>query len=261
MNNRAFDVQKFTEHCFREKKYIEPELRASRNKEQLLDVIGTYSPELIVKIGLGCGALLLDLAKESKGTIAVVEPSLANIREYVRDFGEKKSVRFITGDLNVLPVDYYMADMVISIDNISFIESGPAIDEFRRIMQFDAILYISTPILSERDEEGLLDDYIRMIFPLHNEYYMADELKTVLEHNEFGFIKGDFYTYRESLSELSDFFCSLYGDKRDDCQKFLGETKDIFETCYDYKDGEYSLSCYSGVFRRLKPDYAYAKGR
>jgi hypothetical protein len=63
----------------------------------------------------------------------VVEPSIAAISEFkARYSGEEKAadIRFIVGDFNNFPVDYYAADLIICIDNLNFIESGSAIDEF-----------------------------------------------------------------------------------------------------------------------------------
>lgn len=259
MDSRAFDIQKFLEHCFKEKKYIEPASRAEITKERIFDAIDTYSPEVIVKVGLGTGELLSNIAGHSKGTIVVVEPSLSNIRKYIKEQGESKSLRFIAGDLNVLPVDYYRADMVITVDNLSFIESGTAIDEFRRILQFEAILFISTPVLADGDEEGALDDYMRILFPLHNEYYMADELKTVLEHKEFSFVKSGLNEFKEPSAAAADFFCSVYDSDLTAAKDFIGKHKDVFEQSYKLNAEDYAVSYYSGLFRRIKPDYAYEK--
>ncbi|MCL2025768.1 MAG: methyltransferase domain-containing protein [Leptospirales bacterium] len=264
MNERLHEVQRFLEHCFNEQKYIEPPERADSNIARLTDVINTYKPEIIVKAGVGGGGLLAQMSKIGKSRIIVVEPSLPVIRRFIEIYGSDayaKNINFVAGDFNDFPVDYYAADMIVVIDNISFIESSSAIDEFRRALQFDGILYLSTPVLSEDDEEGVFDDYIRTFFPLHNEFYMDSELKTVMELNEFSFVKANTEIFRQHTVELSDFFDKIYKNRitqRDDLVELYHET---FFSCYGLNEGVFNLPYYSGVFMREKPDYAYEKNR
>jgi hypothetical protein len=66
-----------------------------------------------------------------------------------------------------------------------------------------------------------MDEYLRRMFPLHNEYYMAEELKTVLGLNEFKFIKGSLVKFPENVHDHTAFFSGLYGDLEKDCLEFL----------------------------------------
>ena len=259
MKERVLDVQRFLEHSFKEQKYIEPSSRFDLNKEHLLDVINTYNPEVIVKACVGGGELLAEIAKATKGRVVVVDPSISIIRKYINEFGRADNLQFIVGDFNAFPVDYYAADMIISIDNINFVESSSAVDEFRRALQFDGVLYIASSVLNEQDEEGIFDDYMRLLFPLHNEFYMAVELKTVLELNEFSFIKGTTESSKESVGEQSKFFSGIYENREEDCLKLIEAEKDVFASCYDFNDGAFTMPYYIGIFMRIKPDYVFEK--
>ncbi|MDR3238037.1 MAG: class I SAM-dependent methyltransferase [Spirochaetia bacterium] len=262
MNERMVDVQRFLEYCFLKQYYIEPPGRAGANSAHLLDVINTYSPEIIIKAGVGSGALLVEMAKTTKSRIVVVDPSISIIRKFIKNYGsvpEIKDISFVAGDFNGFPIDYYAADMIIAIDNISFIESSSAIDEFRRALQFEGILYISTPVLSTADEEGVFDDYMRMLFPLHNEFYMEDELKTVMELNEFNLVKGNTESFSETASEQAAFFGGLYDDRSSECAQFIDSRLGLLASCYGFNNGSFSLPYYSGVFRRVKTDDVYEK--
>jgi len=149
--------------------------------------------------------------------------------------------------------------MIVSVDNISFIESSSAIDEFRRALQFEGILYLSTPVLSEDDEWGVFDDYLRMFFPLHNEFYMDSELKTVMELNEFSLIKADTGIFPQHASELSAFFDKIYKNHASERAALVESNYETFSECYGLNEGVLGIPYYSGVFMRIKPDYLYGK--
>ena len=263
MNERSLEVQRFMDYCFNEQKYIEPPERDDSNIARVADVINTYNPETIVKAGVGSGRLLAEMSKRGKSRIVVVEPSLSVIHSFIEIYGNDstKNISFISGDFNNFPVDYYAADMIIAIDNISFIESSSAIDEFRRALQFDGILYLSTPVLSEDDEEGVFDDYLRTFFPLHNEFYMDSELKTVMKLNEFSLIKANSEIYRQPATELSNFFDKIYKNRVIERDALVESHREILSACYGLNDGVLDIPYCSGVFMRMKPDYIYEKNR
>lgn len=258
MKGRELDVQRFLEYAFKKREYIESSARFSINKEHLLNAINTYHPEVIVKACVGGGSLLAEMAAASKGRIVVVDPSISIIRKFIKDYGQMKNLQFIAGDFSGFPIDYYAADMIVAIDNLSFIESSSAIDEFRRALRFDGILYIASPVLDEHDEEGILDDYMRMLFPLHNEFYMAAELKTVLGLNEFNCIKETIDNCTVSVPAHSEFFAGIYEDRKEECVRFI-ESQSIFDSRYGFNNGEFIMPHYTGIFMRIKPDYAYEK--
>jgi len=264
MSERSLEVQKFLEYCFNEQKYIEPPERVDSNIAHLTDVINTYNPETIVKAGIGGGRLLAEMSKIDKSRIIVVEPSLLVIKQFIEMYasdGNTKNISFVAGSFNNFPIDYYASDMIVAVDNISFIESGSAIDEFRRALQFDGILYLSTPVLSENDEEGVFDEYLRTLLPLHNEFYMNSELKTVMELNEFSFIKANTEIFPQHIAELSTFFDKVYKNRAAEHDAFVESHYEILSECYGLSEDVLDIPYYSGVFMRIKPDYVYEKNR
>ncbi len=261
MNARLSDIMKLSEYCFKQQKYIEPASMEQYVNDRLMDVMKTYAPEVTVKAGIGRGELLRNMARSTEGIIVVTEPSMSVISGFtaVTDPDLMKRIRIIQGDMQNLPVDYYRADLLVSVDSLNFMESGPVTDEFRRIMKFDGIFFISGIALHEKDEEGIFDDWMRTVFPLHNEYYMPEELRTVLELNEFSFVKGSTDTCPLDLRETCDFFAGLYDDRSQESAEIVKEAEDLFSSCYGLSDGKCSVPYYSGVFRRIKPDYVYEK--
>jgi hypothetical protein len=184
------------------------------------------------------------------------------VREFLKDHGSDKGVgdvQFVIGEFSDFPIDYYAANLIVCIDNLSFIESSSAIDEFRRALQFDGVLYMASPVLSDDDENAVMDEYLRRMFPLHNEYYMPEELKTVLGLNEFRFIKGSLVKFPESVRDQTAFFSGLYGGHEKDCLEFLEGNSEAVSGFYDYSEGRFSMPYYSGVFMRSKADYVFEK--
>jgi len=255
--SRFEQIREFIEYDFGKNKIIEPENRLENVKERLFEIINTYNPEVIVKAGMGSGDILMEMASEFDTYIVVVEPSFSNVSNFCEKFKDNKDlekIRFIIGDFNHLPVDYYAADMLLSIDNLNFVDSGRVIDEFRRALEFDGVLFLATVVLHDDDMEGVYDDFIRNIFPLHNEYYLADELKTVFDLNEFKFIRGNYEYFNEDTSRDVEFFNEFYDKSEKNPAEFLEEHKDVFTSLYKMDRGVISLPYYSGVFMRIKPD-------
>ncbi|MBN2159256.1 MAG: methyltransferase domain-containing protein [Spirochaetes bacterium] len=255
--DRLNEIITFLEHDSRNRVVIEPEKRHAKLLESLLDVVKTYNPGVIVKAGLGNGQLLRELAANSGSYIVVVEPSMRIIRDFMeRHAGDTdvERIRFINGDFNSFPVDYYAADLLVSIDNLDFLETGMVVDEFRRALQFDGILFLSGVVLHDDDLEGLYDDFMKSAFPLHNDYYLRDDLKTVLDLNEFKFIKGHIEYYKTDLSALTDYFGSLYKNRSGAPMSLIDGNREKFSELYHIDSATISEPYYIGVFMRKKPE-------
>ncbi|HNX25689.1 MAG TPA: hypothetical protein PKG60_16705, partial [Spirochaetota bacterium] len=169
--------------------FIEPEFRHEMVMERINDVIDTYKPKVVVKAGLGAGKIVLDLINGKKGiTLVVVEQSLRIIEEFIKQNSDNpgiKDIGFINGDFSSFPVDYYAADLIISIDNLDFQETAPVVDEFKRALQFDAHFLFAGIVLDDEDIDGTYDDFMRILSPLHNDYYLKDDLKTFMNLKDF----------------------------------------------------------------------------
>lgn len=253
--NRFEQFKALIEHDFERNVIIEPENRYEVLKESLFDVIKGYNPGVIIKAGLGSGRLAYEIAKEFDSYFVIVEPSFNVIQDFKNRYKDEvlEKIHFINGDFTFFPIDYYAADLLISIDFFDFLETGKIIDEFRRILQFDAVLFLAAIVLHDDDIEGIYDDYMRVIFPLHNDYYLKDDLKTIMKLNEFKFIKGNLEYITGDLSLKIDYFKKLYNDRGDPI-KFIEEHKDSFDSLYKMNNGTISVPYFFGVFMRIKPD-------
>ncbi len=233
---------------------IEPEKRLSIVRERLLDVINTYNPEIIAKAGIGSGTLLLDIAAATASHIVVVEPSLNIINDFLaanKGNPALEKIKLVNGDFNNLPIDYYSAKLLIAVDVLDMIESGKAIDEFRRALDFEGILFIGEVVLNPEDLEGIYDDYMRLVLPLHNDFYMEDDLKTVLDLNDFTFIKGHRDEFDSDVAAVREYARGLY-ESTTEAERFFENNIETFKKLYGFDGTKIREPYFLGVFMRRK---------
>jgi SAM-dependent methyltransferase len=255
--DRLKDIISFIEYDFTSNTIIEPEKRIPKLRDGLFDVIKTYNPGVVVKAGLGNGRILYDLAKNSGAYVVVVEPSIAIMREFInRHAGDAviDRIHFINGEFNSFPIDYYAADLIVCIDYLDFLESGKVVDEFTRVLQFDGILFMGCVVLEDDDLEGLYDDFMKSAFPLHNDYYLREDLKTFMELNDLKFVKGTFERYSTDLAELVDYFAAYRTDGGENPLIQIGEHREEYAELYKLAGNTISEPYYISVFTRIKPE-------
>ncbi len=253
---RLNEIVSFIEYDFTKNMVIEPEKRIPKLREGMLDVIKTYNPGVIVKAGLGNGGILYDLAKNSSAYIVVVEPSLATIQEFIKRHGGDavtERIHFINGEFNSFPIDYYAADMIICIDYLDFLESGKVVDEFTRALQFDGILFMGCVVLEDDDLEGLYDDFARSVFPLHNDYYLREDLKTFMDLNDLKFVKGTFDRYSTDLAALADYFAAFRTGGENPLVQIEAHREE-YTQLYKLDGNTISEPYYISVYTRVKPE-------
>ncbi len=237
--------------------FIEPASRHDMIMEKIYDVLDTFNPAVVVKAGLGSGGIVLDLLNNRKNiTLVVVEPSRKIIDDFVKKNAENPQIRdigFINGDFTNFPVDYFAADLIISIDNLDVQETAPVVDEFKRALQFDAHLFFAGIVLDDEDVEGVYDDYMRILSPLHNDYYLKDDLKTFMNLKDFSFVKGKVEHFEYNLDEINDHITAIYGNlDRESADSFISENADVLKEIYKLDGRGITLPYFTGVFKRRK---------
>ena len=254
--NRLKQLQEFNIYESNNGFFYEPDFRHEFLKERIYDVLTTYKPEVVVKAGIGSGSLILDLISDHKETVlVVVEPSLKVIEKFKKDNSSNpdiKGIRFINGEFTRLPIDYYAADFIICVDNFDILESAPVVDEFRRALEFDGYLLFGGVVLSDDDLDGVYDDYMRMIFPLHNDYYLKDDLKTFLNLKDFSFIKGNMEFFDLNFADLTAHLKGLYDIPDDKADEFIETNIDAFKNLYKLEEKSIKLPYFTGLFLRRK---------
>ncbi len=256
--DRDRQVKDFFGREYASRRVIEPGYRHEKLKDRLFDVIKTYNPKTIVKLGVGGGAILADMAREAKGYIAVVEPSMETISSFINDnpYDEVvKKINFINGDYGSLPLDYYAADLIVTIDQFDLLETGRVMDEIKRGLQFDGILFFAGVVLNDDDIEGVYDDFMREAMPLHNDYYLVNDLMTFMDLKDFSFIKGNYEVFREDLDSRLAFIKESLGGSPGNPEKFIEEKQEIFQSLYKMEGASIDEPYYAGVFMRRKMEY------
>ena len=254
--NRLKELQAFNIYESTRKYFFEPDSRHELLKERVYDVLATYKPEVVVKAGVGSGSLILDIMQDhAKIVLVVVEPSLRVINEFIeknKDNPVVENIRFINGEFLKFPIDYYAADFIICVDNFDIIESAPVMDEFRRALEFEGYFLFGGVVLHDDDMDGVYDDYMKILFPLHNDYYLKDDLKTFLNLKDFSFIKGSMEYFDWNLEEMADHLSGLYNLPLDKADEFVKTNQESFINLYKLEENKISLPYFTGLFLRRK---------
>jgi hypothetical protein len=255
--DRLKQLQKWSIYEFEKTFFIEPLFRHEMVMEKINDVIDTYKPKVVVKAGLGSGKIVLDLINNRKDiTLAVVEPSLKIIEEFVKinsDNSRVKDIGFINGDFSNFPVDYYGADLIISIDNLDFQETAPVVDEFKRALQFDAHFFFAGIVLDDDDLEGVYDDFMRIISPIHNDYYLKDDLKTFMNLKDFTFVKGRIEHFDYNIDEIKNHISGCYGEiDSEGAENYISSNSGVLSEIYKLNGRSITLPYFTGLFTRRK---------
>ena len=253
---RLRKLQELSIYEYGKRFFVEPGARHELVISKISDVVEMYKPKVVVKAGIGGGRIILDILGWKKDIVLViVEPSLKVIEQFISDNKDNpltEDLRFINGDFRQFPVDYYAADLIISVDNLDVQETAPVIDEFKRALQFDGYLLFAGIVLDDEDLDGVFDDYMRIISPLHNDFYLKDDLKTFLDLKEFSFIKGKMEQFEYSLGELESTMKELYGGLSGDTSAFIEENRSVFDELYELKDNTVKIPYFTGLFMRRK---------
>jgi len=254
--DRLKQLQEWSIYEYNNLFFIEPDFRHDIIMEKINDVIDAYKPKVVVKAGLGSGRVILDLINNKDISLVVVETSLKIIEEFIKANNSNpkiKDIRFINGNFTQFPIDYYAADLIISIDNLDFQEAAPVIDEFKRALEFDAYLLLGGIVLHDDDIEGVYDDFMRMILPLHNDYYLKDDLKTFMNLKSLNFVKGNVELFDYNIDEIKKHISDLYGDGNfDDAEKYITDNQEAFMELYNLIERKITVPYFTGLFIRKK---------
>lgn len=237
--------------------FIEPPSRHEMLMDRINDVLDTYKPKVVIKAGLGSGRIVLDLINNKKDiTLVVVEPSLKIIEEFIRENSDNRKVKdigFINGEFTSFPVDYYAADLIISIDNLDFQETAPVMDEFKRALHVDALFMFAGIVLDDEDVEGTYDDLMRIISPVHNDFYLKDDLKTFMNLKDFTFVKGRIEHLDYNIDDIKNHVNKLYGDvDLEKAEKFINENRTVLSEIYKFDGRNITLPYFTGLFMKRK---------
>ena len=236
---------------------IEPAHRQEFVAGKLAQTIETYKPGVVVKAGIGAGSLLLDIAERCERCIAV-ESSPAIIKRFVAEYGSDKrfhKIQIVNGSFSCMPVDYYKADMLVSVDNLDFILSGLAMEEFSRILQFEGIFFYAGVVLSDEDIEGTYDEYVRLANPVHTDYYLAGDFRTFMELTQFTRLSDEITRFPVDLAAFADYFRDFAAVKNDPAAALgiVDANKELFANLYGLKDRYLASEYYlTATYRKNK---------
>ncbi|HPJ37610.1 MAG TPA: hypothetical protein PLT75_04155 [Spirochaetota bacterium] len=257
--DKYMEIVEFLDYDSRKRVLVEPLDRYDMIRDQVFTIIDENLPEVVVKAGLGDGRLLLDIAvKSEKLYILAVEPSWERITSFMEENRGKPGfdrVRIIHGDFHEFPVDYYAADFFIVIDHLDIFDISRCIDQFKISMTFDAVLLYGGVVLQNDDVEGVYDDYMRLLLPLHNDYYLEDDLKTFLDLKDFKFIRGSALDFIMNNNALREHLRKYHNHNAAEVEDFYTGHEKEFREIYNLDDaGNLRERFFLGMFRRVMPE-------
>jgi ubiquinone/menaquinone biosynthesis C-methylase UbiE len=238
---------------------IESSAHAGIALEFLKRQIKIHTPSVVVKAGAGNSGLYLELL-ESIDILIIVEPDFATIKEHVHKFSDKVNfdkVRFINGDLENMPLDWYSSDMIICIDYLDFHNVASVLDEFKRIVDFEGELILAGSVLHDDDVEGVYDELFRLVLPLHNDFYMTSDLNTVLGLKKFRELESEKHLLKIDLQnyvKLGEIITSnaengtnlKYSD-------YIEKKESDLKKYYDYENNNLYENYLVSVYKSEKP--------
>lgn len=256
--SRFSEVARFIDFDRKNNIVIEPNIRVQAVQDRLFDAIKTYNPSVIVKTGIGSGKILSALLESTAARIVAVEPSEKAIEEYLSRYATSKSNKrldIVRGDMHSFPIDYYKSDMVVSIDYLDLFDMGRCIDEFKRALNFDGIFFFAGTALCDDDIEGFYDDFMRALCPLHTDFYLTEDFKTIMALKNFTFIKSMVLSFDRDLKAAFDYYGAFFGtEPRDEAREFLNEHRSNFESLYSLtKDDIITEPYLIGIYMRNRP--------
>ncbi|HPB81825.1 MAG TPA: hypothetical protein PK200_07280 [Spirochaetota bacterium] len=257
--DRFSEIVEFLDHDSKKRIIVEPPERYEVVRDHVFDIIDENLPGVIIKAGLGDGRLLLDIAgKSEKVYILAVEPSWERITSFMEENRDKPGfdrVRIINGDFHEFPVDYYAADFFIVIDHLDIFDISRCIDQFKISMTFDAVLLYGGVVLHDDDVEGVYDDYMRLLLPLHNDYYLEGDLKTFLDLKDFKYIRGASLDFPMNNNELREHVRKYHDHNAAEVEDFYTSHEREFRELYNLDDaGNLQERFFLGTFRRVMPE-------
>ncbi len=255
---RLAEVVKFINFDWGKNLVFEPQVRYTALRDRLFDAVNMYKPDVIVKTGVGGGRLLAELAGSFTSRIVVVEPSSYVIEAFLKQYGADEAVKrisFINGDFPEFPVDYYKADMIVSADYLDIFDLGRCVDEFKRALQFEGIFFFAGVILADDDMEGTYDDFMKALCPLHNDYYLMEDFKTVMTLKDFTFVKSMVLNFSRDLRSAMDYHGVIFGaDVKARAGEFLRDHRPALEELYGLTNDNIITEHYLiGMYMRNKP--------
>lgn len=248
-------VKKFVDSNYEKPYFIEPHDRYEILKDKINEFIKVHNPSVVVKIGLGSGEAVLGIAGKVK-QLVVVESSLKIIKDFRNKNGDKcKNVSFVNGEFDDLPIDYNIADMVVCLDYFDFSAARKLLDEIKRSLEFQKVFLFGGVVLNDKDFEGVFDDLMRKVIPIHNDYYLPEDLHTFMNLKDLTHVQDSIFEISRNIDNANAYIKES-GLKNDWSQvtEFISENMTDLNKYYAFdEDNNYSEKYILAVYRRVYP--------
>ena len=230
------------------------EVGADFRKDKILGAVDTflreYLPEKVLRLSFvkNFTPEYLKLRKHY-----VLENYFENIKLFLSNQGSE-NIFAVNGSYSLMPLDYEKFDMVICSDILDMFDSINILEESKRVLNPEGYFLFTGVVLPDSDIDGVYDELIKCINPVHSDYYLETDLKTFADLKGFDFIKSEKFVFRRNLKEMVSHYSKFYFGKdvmRGDHLAFLSENEALLAELYCF-DGEEIDENYEVVLFRKK---------
>lgn len=213
--NRSAELCQFLELAAVNNPVYEPQNRHEALHNFIEDMLRLYNPANVLKLGVGQGELLHEIMSMTPGRVVVVDPSLTVIENFKKNHSAENywdRLYLVQGEFNRLPIDFFIVEMVIAVDIMNVIDSSRCMDEVKRALNFENVFIYGDVILNDDDIDGNFDDIIRMISPLHNDFYLEGDLDTFMKLKDFRLVKSSRSITKQNFIKQLEFWRQLHDE-------------------------------------------------
>ena len=94
---------------------------------------------------------------------------------------------------------------------------------------------------------------MKIILPLHNDYYLKEDLKTFMNLKHLNFVKGNVEYFDYNIDEIKNHISGLYGDGNfDTAEKYIEDNREVLSELYNLNERNITVPYFTGLFIREK---------
>lgn len=258
MKERKIRVQKYLNANRNNPIEVETPLHVNYLSGKLPEMMKIYNPSVVLKIGISSFQLIESIVDNCKRLI-LIEPSLEVLKNFREEYSGSPildKIYLINSEFENIAVDYNVIDMLICSDYLDIIESAPAMTEFSRVIDFHGVLLFAGVVLNDEDIDGIFDDLFRELNPLHNDYYLEQDLDTYMKLKNLLFVQKDRVELDCSINKKIHFLQSTSESGSGfNVDNYISENKEVLQKMYSFNnEGFYKEHYLLSVFRKQIPE-------
>ena len=228
-----------------------PEFRREKLDAAIESLTAHLSPETV--LSLSC---LDKIGRKyaGKSILCVLEENIAVISRF-RVIHGRDQFMIANGLFREMPLDYDKFDLVVCSDVFDISDSASIMDEARRVLKDGGYFLFSGVVLPDADSEGIYDEMMKKINPLHSDYYLESDLLTFARLKGFEPAGSHKIVFRRNVSAMTDYFAQTFGNSDfpaadSDFSGFMKANNEVLSSVYSYDGNDIDEHYTVSLFKR-----------